>query len=81
MEAALAFTSQVPATEQQTGWGFVKELAPRTGGTAATARWDAGAVLTTVAQLAGKELLTSILSQLPPGYALLFGCAELTQAA
>lgn len=81
VEAALVFTAQIPATEQLTGWGFVKNLAARTGGSPATARWDTGAVLTTVAQLAGEELLTRILTQLPPGYALLFGRAELIQAA
>jgi len=81
VEAALVFTAQIPATEQLTGWGFVKNLAARTGGSPATARWDTGAVLATVAQLAGEELLTRILTQLPPGYALLFGRAELIQAA
>lgn len=79
VEAALVFTAQIPGTEQLTGWGFVKDLATRTGGTPATARWDAGAVLTSVAQLAGPGLLTRVLAQLPPGYALLFGRAELTQ--
>ncbi|MGA5563340.1 DUF2267 domain-containing protein [Streptomyces platensis] len=81
VEAALVFTAQVPDTEQLTGWGFVKNLASHTGGTPATARWDTGAVLATVAQLAGEALLTRILTQLPPGYALLFGRAELVQAA
>ncbi|BDM71334.1 hypothetical protein HEK616_48210 [Streptomyces nigrescens] len=80
-EAALTFTSQIPATEPLTGWGFVKDIASRTGGTMATTRWDTGTVLHIVAQLAGEELLTRILAQLPSGYALLFGRAELTQAA
>ncbi|WP_405655095.1 hypothetical protein [Streptomyces sp. NBC_00019] len=31
-----------------------------------------------MAQLAGEELLSRILAQLPAGYALLFGRAELT---
>ncbi|MEU6079420.1 DUF2267 domain-containing protein [Streptomyces sp. NPDC047108] len=81
IEAALHFTGQVPATEHLTGWGFVKDLADRTGGTPATTRWDVGAVFTVVAELAGHELLTRILTQLPNGYALLFGRAELIQAA
>ncbi|UQA90826.1 DUF2267 domain-containing protein [Streptomyces halobius] len=80
-EAAVTFTSGIPATEPLTGWGFVKDLASRTGGTAATTRWDTGTVLRSVAQLAGEELLTRILARLPSGYALLFGRAELTQAA
>ncbi|WP_369270743.1 DUF2267 domain-containing protein [Streptomyces sp. R11] len=80
-EAAVTFTSAIPDTAPLTGWGFVKDLANRTGGTAATTRWDTGTVLRIVAQLAGEDLLTRILAQLPAGYALLFGRAELTQAA
>nr|WP_306819920.1 hypothetical protein [Streptomyces sp. CA-210063] len=79
--AAVIFTSEVPAAEPLSGWGFVKDLASRTGGTAATTRWDTGTVLRIVAQLAGEELLSRILAQLPSGHALLFGRAELTQAA
>ncbi|GGP56509.1 hypothetical protein GCM10010278_36940 [Streptomyces melanogenes] len=78
-EAALTLTAQIPDTEQLTGWGFVKDLATRTGTTAATARWDTGAVLTVVSHLAGPDLLARILKQLPGGYALLFGQAELQQ--
>ncbi|MFC8238890.1 DUF2267 domain-containing protein [Streptomyces sp. NPDC056661] len=80
-EAALVFTGQIPDTQPLTGWGFVKDLAIRTGGTPATARWDTGAVLAVVGHLAGPGLLDRILTQLPSGYALLFGRAELTQAA
>ncbi|MEU9061392.1 DUF2267 domain-containing protein [Streptomyces sp. NPDC048430] len=80
-EAALPLTAQIPDPEPLTGWGFVKDLAARTGGTPATARWDTGAVLTTVGHLAGSGLLDRILAQLPSGYALLFGRAELIQAA
>ena len=77
-EAALVFTGQIPDTQPLTGWGFVKDLASRTGGTPATARWDTGAVLAVVGHLAGPGLLDRIIAQLPPGYALLFGRAELT---
>jgi uncharacterized protein (DUF2267 family) len=80
-EAAAAFTSELPTTDPLTGWCFVKDLTSRTGGTMATARWDTGTVLHVVAQLAGEDLLNRILAQLPSGYALLFGRAELTQAA
>ncbi|MEU4875994.1 DUF2267 domain-containing protein [Streptomyces sp. NPDC021608] len=80
-EAARVLTAEIPATESLTGWGFVKDLASRTGGTPATARWDAGTVLRVVAQLAGEDLLSRILARLPAGYALLFGRAELVQAA
>ncbi|MFD9482884.1 DUF2267 domain-containing protein [Streptomyces sp. NPDC059991] len=79
VEAALTLTAQIPDTEQLTGWGFVKDLAARTGTTPATARWDTGAVLTVVSHLAGPDLLARILQQLPGGYALLFGQAELRQ--
>ncbi len=80
-EAARVFTSQIPDLEPLTGWGFVKDLATHAGVTPAVARWDAGAVLTVVGQLAGPGLMDRILAQLPSGYALLFGRAELTQAA
>ncbi|MFJ4894959.1 DUF2267 domain-containing protein [Streptomyces sp. NPDC088788] len=76
-EAAHALTRHTPDPQQVTGWGFVKNLATRTGTTPATARWDTGAVLTTVARLTGPDLLARILHQLPDGYALLFGQAEL----
>lgn len=81
VEAARILTAQVPAIEPLTGWGFVKDLATRAGASPATTRWDTGAVLAAVAALAGPELLTRILGQLPSGYALLFGRAELIQAA
>ncbi|WP_330176959.1 DUF2267 domain-containing protein [Streptomyces sp. NBC_01498] len=80
-EAARIMTDANPGAERLTGWGFVKDLATRTGGTPATTRWDAGTVLALVAHLAGNDLLDRVLAQLPPGYALLFGRAELIQAA
>lgn len=80
-EAAVAFTAEIPEVQPLTGWAFVKDLADRTGGTPATARWDTGAALAPVARLAGPELLTRILRRLPSGYALLFGRAELARAA
>ncbi|WP_328622956.1 DUF2267 domain-containing protein [Streptomyces sp. NBC_00354] len=79
VEAALTLTAQIPDTEQLTGWGFIKDLASRTGATPATARWDTGAVLAVVSRLAGPDLLVRILHQLPDGYVLLFGQAELRQ--
>ncbi|MDX2297406.1 MULTISPECIES: DUF2267 domain-containing protein [Streptomyces] len=76
-EAALTLTAQIPATTPLTGWEFVKDLAHRTGSSPATTRWDVGAVLTPIAQLAGPDLTERIIGQLPSGYALLFGRAEL----
>ncbi|MEU5418152.1 DUF2267 domain-containing protein [Streptomyces sp. NPDC001407] len=81
VEAALVLTAQIPDIEPLTGWGFVKDLAARSGATLATMRWDTGSVLATVAALAGPDLLARILNQLPAGYALLFGRAELRQPA
>ncbi|GGJ66868.1 hypothetical protein GCM10010121_091920 [Streptomyces brasiliensis] len=64
-EAAVSFTTEIPAIEPLTGWGFVKDLASHTGGTAATTRWDTGTVLRVVAQLAGEELISRSIVQLP----------------
>ncbi|MEV5479072.1 DUF2267 domain-containing protein [Streptomyces sp. NPDC059687] len=80
-EAAQTLTAQIPDIQPLTGFDFVKDLADRTGATVATTRWDTGSVLCAVAALAGPDLLTRILHQLPCGYALLFGRAELTPAA
>ncbi|WP_327135332.1 DUF2267 domain-containing protein [Streptomyces sp. NBC_01343] len=77
VEAALTLSAQIPETEHLTGWGFVKDLAARTGVSPAVARWDTGAVLAVVTRLAGPDLLARILRRLPDGYALLFGQAEL----
>ncbi|MEU4359695.1 DUF2267 domain-containing protein [Streptomyces virginiae] len=77
VEAALTLTAQIPDTEHPTGWGFVKDIAARSGTTPAVARWDTGAVLAVAARLAGPDLLARILHQLPDGYALLFGQADL----
>ncbi|MFG2989627.1 DUF2267 domain-containing protein [Streptomyces sp. NPDC048257] len=77
VEASRLLVSRAPAAEPLSGWAFVKDLASATGGSPATARWEAGAVLTVVARLAGPSLLARILNQLPDGWALLFGQAQL----
>ncbi|GAA2635257.1 hypothetical protein GCM10009863_59570 [Streptomyces axinellae] len=77
-EAAEVFTAQVPAVEKLTGWSFVKDLAVRTGAPLAPTRWDTGTVFAVLARLAGPDLLARVLAQLPNGYALLFGQAQLT---
>ncbi|WP_371525076.1 DUF2267 domain-containing protein [Streptomyces sp. NBC_01283] len=81
LEAARVLTAQIPDPRPMTGWAFVKDLAARAGSSLATTRWDTGSVLTAVAAHAGPDLITRILGQLPTGYALLFGRAELTPAA
>ncbi|MEU8687467.1 DUF2267 domain-containing protein [Streptomyces sp. NPDC048665] len=80
-EAARILTAQIPDTQPLGGWAFVKDLAARTGASLATTRWDTGSVFSAVAAYAGPDLLTRILQQLPSGYALLFGRAELTPVA
>ena len=81
LEAARVLTAQIPETQLLTGWAFVKDLAARSGACLATTRWDTGSVFAAVTALAGPDLITRILHQLPTGWALLFGQAELTPAA
>ncbi|MER6678263.1 DUF2267 domain-containing protein [Streptomyces sp. NPDC000983] len=80
-EAARVLTAQIPDPQPLGGWAFVKDLATRVGASLATTRWDTGSVFAAVAAHAGPRLITRILDQLPPGYALLFGRAELNSAA
>lgn len=77
-EAARILTAEIPRIEPLTGWAFVEDLAARTGASPATTRWDTGSVFSALAACAGPDLVTRILRQLPTGYALLFGRAELT---
>ncbi|MFJ5864851.1 DUF2267 domain-containing protein [Streptomyces parvus] len=81
LEAARVLTAQVPGTRPLTGKDFVQDLATRSGASPATTRWDTGAVLADVAAHAGADLTSRIIHQLPSGWALLFGRAELTPAA
>ncbi|MFF7307848.1 DUF2267 domain-containing protein [Streptomyces sp. NPDC008137] len=77
-EAARLIASQLPATQRLTAAEFVDSIAARTeGATPATARWDVSSVLGALPPLIGDDLVTRILAQLPPGYALLFGRADL----
>ncbi|MGW3852724.1 DUF2267 domain-containing protein [Streptomyces fagopyri] len=80
-DAAALLASQIPTSRPLTGWGFVKNLAERTGASPATTRWDTGAVLGVVARIAGDDLIARIIGQLPDGYALPFGRAQLARAA
>ncbi|GHJ40404.1 DUF2267 domain-containing protein [Streptomyces sp. TS71-3] len=81
LEAARILASPSPDTQPLSGWAFVKDLAARSGASLATTRWNTGSVLAAVTAHAGPELITRILHQLPTGYALLFGRAELAPAA
>ncbi|MEU2307398.1 DUF2267 domain-containing protein [Streptomyces misionensis] len=81
-EAGRVIASQIPATHPLTAREFVESIATRIeGATPATARWDVSSVLSTLAETIGTTLTTRILAQLPPGYALLFGRAELATTA
>ncbi|MGI5375743.1 DUF2267 domain-containing protein [Streptomyces sp. CA-251387] len=80
-EAARVIASQIPATRPLTAAEFVDSIAARIeGATPATARWDVSSVLSVLPKLVGDDLLDRILRQLPSGYALLFGRAELAPA-
>ncbi|MCF3120465.1 DUF2267 domain-containing protein [Streptomyces arenae] len=81
LEAARLLTAQIPDPRPLTGWAFVKDLAARSGASLAVTRWDTGSVFAAVAAHAGPDLITRILHQLPGGWALLFGQAELAPAA
>ncbi|KOV94301.1 DUF2267 domain-containing protein [Streptomyces sp. NRRL B-3648] len=81
-EAGRVIASQIPAAQPLTAREFVESVATRIeGSTPATARWDVSSVLSTLSAHIGEPLTTRVLTQLPPGYALLFGRAELTPTA
>lgn len=56
---------------------FYRRVAERSHARPRTAQWDASAVLTTVADAVTGGELNQIISQLPSGYAVLFGKADL----
>lgn len=57
---------------------FCRRIAERTGARPHTAQWDAGAVLTTLADAISPGELNQLISQLPSGYAALFGKNDLS---
>ncbi|WP_458244004.1 DUF2267 domain-containing protein [Streptomyces sp. MAI_2237] len=82
-EAAHVVAAQIPATRPLTAAEFVDSVAARVpGATPATARWDVSSVLGVLGELVEEVdagLIDRVLAQLPRGYALLFGRAELTR--
>ncbi|MGW4697416.1 DUF2267 domain-containing protein [Kitasatospora cineracea] len=71
---ALILLNPLQAAEPLSPTRFVRATAAWIeGATEKTAVWDIGAVLSTVADAAGDDLMEQILLQLPPGYDLLFG--------
>lgn len=74
---ALALLNPLPAAEPLGPERFKAATAAWIdGATEETAKWDVGAVLSVVADVAGDELMRRVLLQLPPGYDLLFGRPE-----
>jgi uncharacterized protein (DUF2267 family) len=57
---------------------FLRRLSEQLDATEETARWDASAVLSTVAEAVTGGQLNQLLTQLPSGYAELFGKPELS---
>ncbi|MFE5581599.1 DUF2267 domain-containing protein [Kitasatospora sp. NPDC056531] len=71
---ALILLSPLQAAEPLSPERFVRATAAWIeGATEKTAVWDIGAVLSTVADAAGDDLMEGVLFQLPPGYDVLFG--------
>ena len=60
---------------------FVSRVAAELDTTPEIARWDASAVLTTVAESVTGGQLNQVLSVLPSGYAVLFGKPDLADGA
>ncbi|MFJ6907392.1 DUF2267 domain-containing protein [Streptomyces griseoluteus] len=81
-EACEALSSTTPEVLQPTAREFVESMATRIeGATPATARWHVSSVLNVLADRAGTPTTAHLIAQLPPGYALLFGLAELMGTA
>lgn len=77
-EARRVLTDQLEVTRPLPAAEFVDTLVLRLeGATAATARWDASSVLGTLAEVVDTPLLNRLIAKLPPGWALLFGRAQL----
>lgn len=73
-EFALILLNPLRSAEPLSPERFVRATAAWIeGSTEQTATWDVSAVLSTVADTAGSDLLGQILLQLPTGYDLLFG--------
>ncbi|MGW5369439.1 DUF2267 domain-containing protein [Streptomyces sp. NPDC004009] len=82
-QAGTLVAAQIPANTPMSAREFVESVADHLDedATPATARWDVTSVLGVLADTVGEPLTTRILSQLPPGYALLFGRADLAATA
>ncbi|MEU9079556.1 DUF2267 domain-containing protein [Kitasatospora sp. NPDC048538] len=79
--ARAVFASQIPLPEPVAAPAFVEAAARALSTSLTSARWDVSSVLAALADLAGDPLTDRILADLPRGYALLFGRADLVAAA
>ncbi|MFJ9734384.1 DUF2267 domain-containing protein [Streptomyces sp. NPDC101171] len=82
-QAGALVASQIPANTPLSAREFVESVASHLDedATPATARWDVTSVLGVLADTVGEPLTTRVLTQLPAGYALLFGRADLAATA
>ncbi|MFI9582696.1 DUF2267 domain-containing protein [Streptomyces sp. NPDC052236] len=81
LAAPLKEALEVDMEERGESYGveqFYRRIAERTGAHDRTAQWDASAVLSTLADAVSPGELNQIISQLPSGYAVLFGKADLS---
>ncbi|MET8979116.1 DUF2267 domain-containing protein [Streptomyces sp. NPDC004539] len=77
-EAAALLTPRTPANLPSPAAEFVTAVAAHLNNESPDkARWHVTSVLTVLSHLAGPTLTARIINQLPQGYALLFGRAEL----
>jgi uncharacterized protein (DUF2267 family) len=72
-EAAGTLTGNAGRPEPFGVHEFLRRVAEATGATERTAQWDASAVLSTVADGTSGGEINDVLTQLPSGYAVLFG--------
>ncbi|TXJ80057.1 DUF2267 domain-containing protein [Streptomyces lavendulae] len=81
-EAGHLIAAQIPLPHPLPAREFVDSVSARIpDSTPATARWDVSSVLTALSESIGPDLTDRVLSQLPRGFALLFGRGELTAMA
>jgi uncharacterized protein (DUF2267 family) len=77
-EVAVALTDHDGAPETFGVHEFLRRVAEATGATERTAQWDASAVLSTVADGVTGGEINDVLTQLPSGYAVLFGKSSIS---
>ncbi|MFJ6141140.1 DUF2267 domain-containing protein [Kitasatospora sp. NPDC092286] len=79
--ARAVFAAKIPLPEPVDAPAFVEAVARALNTSLNAARWDVSSVLAALTSLAGDHLTDRLLADLPRGYALLFGRADLTIAA